>query len=61
MARIQPVLTPAELSLADQMAELKSCEELGSLARQLVEAEDPSEATRLREQLTRGFYGISDR
>ena len=113
MARIQPVLSSAELSLVDQMAELTSSkrtdviknalavynwfvrqaitggrvvarrpsgeeitletaelavlegkgnkagpEELGLLARQLAEAKDPAEAARLRERLTRGFYGI---
>ena len=113
MARIQPVLTPAELALVDQMAELtgskrteviKSAlavyhwfvrqaltgarvvarkatgeeialeiaeltvlegkgnrlgpEELGILAKQLVAAANPAEAARIRERLTRGFYGI---
>jgi hypothetical protein len=113
MARIQPVLTPAELALVDQMAELtgsrrtdviKSAlavyhwfvrqaltgsrvvahkpsgeevaletaelavlggkgnrlgpEELGLLAKQLAGASDPVEAARIKERLTRGFYGI---
>lgn len=34
-----------------------SSEELGVLARTLAGVEDPTEATRLRERLTRGFYG----
>jgi hypothetical protein len=113
MARIQPVLAPAELALVDQMAELtgskrtdviKSAltvynwfvrhaltgsrvvartpageeigietaelavlegkgarlgpDELGLLAKQLAGARTPVEAARIRERLTRGFYGI---
>jgi hypothetical protein len=113
MARVQPVLSPTELALVDQMAELTrskrtdviknalavyhwfvrqaltgskvvarkptgeevaletaeltalegsgnrlSPEELGLLARQLAVATDPIQAARLRERLTRGFYGI---
>ena len=113
MARVQPVLTPSELDLVDQMAELTrskrtdviknalavyhwfvrqaltgatvvarkptgeevalataelaalegggnrlSPEELGLLARQLASASDPTEAARIRERLSRGFYGI---
>src|SRR3984885_5981428 len=113
MARIQPVLTPAELVLIDQMAALtgskrteviKSAlavyhwfvrqaltgsqgvarkpsgeevaletaelavlegkgnrlgpEELGLLAKRLAAASNPVEATRIKERLTRGFYGI---
>ncbi len=113
MARIQPVLTPAELALVDQVAELTgskrteviksalavyhwfvrqaltgsrvvarkatgeevaietaelallegqgnrlSPEELGLLAKQLAAASNPVEAARIKERLTRGFYGI---
>jgi hypothetical protein len=113
MARIQPVLTPTELALVDQMAELtgskrtevvKSAltvyhwfvrqaltgsrvvarkpsgeevaietaelallegkgnrlgpEELDLLAQQLATASNPVEAARIKERLTRGFYGI---
>lgn len=113
MARIQPVLTPAESALVDQMAELTRSkrtdviknalavyhwfirqaitggrvvarqpsgeevvletaelaalegqgnrlgpEELGLLAKRLAAATNPAEAARLRERLTRGFYGI---
>jgi hypothetical protein len=113
MARIQPVLTPAELALVDQVAELTrskrtdviknalavyhwfvrqaltgsrvvarkpsgeevtietaelavlqgkgsrlSPEELGLLAKRLAAASDPVEAARIKESLTRGFYGI---
>ena len=113
MARVQPVLTPTELALVDQMAALthskrtdviKSAlavyhwfvrqaltggrvvvrkpsgeevaletaelsalegkgnrlgpEELGLLAKDLASASDAGEAARIRERLTRGFYGI---
>jgi hypothetical protein len=113
MARIQPVLTPNELALVDQMAALtgskrteviKSAlavyhwfvrqaltgsrvvarkptgeevaietaelavlegkgnrlgpEELGLLAKRLAAASNPIEAARIKERLTRGFYGI---
>jgi hypothetical protein len=113
MARVQPVLTPTELALVDQMAELThskrtdviksalavyhwfvrqaltggkvvarkptgeeisfetaeltalegkgnrlSPDELGLLAKQLASASDSVEAARIRERLTRGFYGI---
>ena len=113
MARVQPVLTPTELALVDQMAELtrskrteviknalavyhwfvrqaltgskvvarKSTgeevaletaelaalegkgnrlgpEELGLLAKQLTAASNPLDAARIKERLTRGFYGI---
>lgn len=113
MARVQPVLSPAELALVDQMADLtqskrtdviKSAlavyhwfvrqavtggrivvrkptgeevaletaelsvlegrgnrlgpEELGLLAEELASAVNAVEAARIRERLTRGFYGI---
>jgi len=113
MARIQPVLTPTELALVDQMAALTgskrteviknalavyhwfvrqaitgsrvvarkatgeevaietaelallegngnrlSPEELGLLAKRLATASNPVEAARIKERLTRGFYGI---
>jgi len=116
MARIQPVLTPTELALVDQMAALTgskrteviksalavyhwfvrqaltgshvvarkptgeevaietaelavlegrgnrlSPEELGLLAKQLAAASNDVEAARLKERLTRGFYGIQVR
>jgi len=34
-----------------------SPEELGALAEQLLKTTDPIEAARLKERLTRGFYG----
>lgn len=113
MARIQPILSPSELALVDQMAELTgskrtdviksalavyhwfvrqaltggrvvarkptgeeigletaelavlegkgsrlSPEELGLLAKQLAGAPGPIEAAKIKERLTRGFYGI---
>ena len=35
-----------------------SPEELGLLAKELAAASDPIEAARIKERLTRGFYGI---
>ena len=113
VTRVQPVLTPTELALVDQMAELTrskrtdviksalavyhwfvrqaltgatvvarkptgeevalettelaalegkghrlSPAELGLLAKQLASASDPINASRIKERLTRGFYGI---
>ena len=113
MARIQPVLTPTELAIVDQVAELTgskrtdviksalavyhwfvrhaligsrivahkpsgeevaietteltvlegkgnrlSPEELGLLSKRLAAASNPLEAARIKERLTRGFYGI---
>jgi hypothetical protein len=112
MSRIQPILTPAEAALVDQVAELTRSKrteviknaltvyhwfvrqaitgsqviarkpsgeevaletaelsalagqghrlnpsELGLLAKKLAAARDPSEAARIKERLTRGFYG----
>ena len=34
-----------------------SPDELGKLAKQMVETEDPAEADRLKEEIVRGFYG----
>ena len=34
-----------------------SPEELGQLARRMIEAQDPAEADRLQEEVARGFYG----
>lgn len=113
MARVQPVLTPTEIALVDQVAELThskrtevirsalavyhwfvrqaltgasviarkptgeevaletaelaalegrgnrlNAEELGLLAKQLAAATNPTDAARIKERLTRGFYGI---
>jgi len=44
---------------ARQVAEnpLLSPEQLGELAKRMVEAKDPAEADRLQEEIVRGFYG----
>jgi hypothetical protein len=34
-----------------------SPEQLGQLAQRMVEAQDPAEADRLKEEIMRGFYG----
>ena len=34
-----------------------SPEELGQLAKRMVEAQDPADADRLQEEIERGFYG----
>jgi hypothetical protein len=41
---------------ADENRQL-SPDELGKLAKQMVEARDPAEAARLRKEIVRGFYG----
>ena len=41
---------------ADESRQLNP-DELGKLAKQMVEAEDPVEADRLKEEIIRGFYG----
>ncbi len=51
-------LETPELAALEGNAHRLSPEELGLLARQLAEAQDPTEAARLRERITRGFYGI---
>jgi hypothetical protein len=47
------------IEFARQVGEARrlSPEELGELARRMVEAEDPAEADRLQEEVVRGFYG----
>ena len=47
------------LEFARQAAKIQtlSPEELGKLAKQMVEAQDPAEADRLQEDIVRGFYG----
>ena len=51
-------LETAELAALEGQGHRLSPEELGVVARQLAKAKDPTEAARLRERLTRGFYGI---
>lgn len=52
------VLQTAELSWLEGQGILLSPKELGLLAKRLARASQPGEAARLRERLTRGFYGI---
>jgi hypothetical protein len=52
------VLETAELSALEGQGQLLSPAELGVLAKKLAAASDPKEAARLKERLTRGFYGI---
>jgi hypothetical protein len=51
-------LETPELAVLESKGHRLSPEELGLLAKQLSKAADPMEAARLRERLTRGFYGI---
>jgi hypothetical protein len=51
-------LETAELSALEGRAQLLSPKELRVLARKLTQTTDPRDAARLKEQLTRGFYGI---
>src|SRR5271156_1332598 len=48
----------AELALLEGKGHRLSPEELGLLAKQLAAATNPVEAARIKERLTRGFYGI---
>ena len=56
MARIQPVLKPADLAVLEGEGNRLSPKELGVLAKQLAAASSPAKAARIRERLTRGFY-----
>ena len=51
-------LATPELTAMESQGHRLSPEELGRLAKRLAAAKDPKEAARLRENLTRGFYGI---
>lgn len=51
-------LETPELTALEARGVKLSPEELGALGKALAGAEDPTEAARLRERLTRGFYGI---
>src|SRR6266511_1720192 len=52
------VLETAELAHLEGRGILASPKELGLLAKRLARASNPTEAARLRERITRGFYGI---
>jgi hypothetical protein len=51
-------LETAELSALEGKGNRLSPEELGLLAKDLAAASDPVDAARIKERLTRGFYGI---
>ena len=51
-------LETAELAALEGQGQLLSPRELRLLGRKLARAKDTTEAARLRERLTRGFYGI---
>jgi hypothetical protein len=51
-------LETVELTALEGKGNRLSPEELGMLAKRLASASDPIEAARIRERLTRGFYGI---
>ncbi len=51
-------LETAELTALEGRGNRLDPEELGLLAKQLASASDPIEAARIKERLTRGFYGI---
>jgi len=51
-------LETAELVALEGRGNSLSPEELGLLAKQLAGSTDPIEAARIKERLTRGFYGI---
>jgi hypothetical protein len=51
-------LETPELAALEGKGNKLSPEELGLLARKLAASKDANEAARLRERLTRGFYGI---
>jgi hypothetical protein len=51
-------LETAELAALEGKAQLLSPAELAVLAKKLASASDPEEAARIKERLTRGFYGI---
>ena len=48
----------AELAVLEGKGNRLSPEELGLLAKRLAAASNPLEAARIKERLTRGFYGI---
>ena len=52
------VLETAELAALEGKGNLLGPEELGLLAKQLASASNPVDAARIKERLTRGFYGI---
>ncbi len=54
----ETTLETPELSALEGRGNRMTPNELGLLAKKLAAARDPVEAARLRERITRGFYGI---
>jgi len=54
----ETALETPELAALESKGHRLSPEELGLLAKKLATANDPKEAARLRQHITRGFYGI---
>ncbi len=54
----ETTLETPELAALEGRGNRLTPNELGQLAKRLAAARDPAEAARLRERLTRGFYGI---
>ena len=52
------VLETPELARLEGRGVLLSAKELGLLAKRLARTSSPAEAARIRERVTRGFYGI---
>ena len=52
------MLETPELSSLESRASKLSPKELGALAKKLSQTSNPEEVARLKERLTRGFYGI---
>lgn len=46
-----------EFARRDAEARLLTPEQLGDLARRMMETQDPAEADRLQEEIVQGFYG----
>jgi hypothetical protein len=51
-------LETAELAVLEGKGNRLSPDELGLLAKRLASASNPMEAARIKERLTRGYYGI---
>jgi hypothetical protein len=54
----ETVIETAELAALQGQSQLLPPEELGALGKRLAATKDVAEAARLRERITRGFYGI---
>jgi hypothetical protein len=54
----QVIIETADLAVLEGNGNCLSPEELGLLSKRLAAASGPIEAARIKERLTRGFYGI---